>query len=67
MMTWKKLRIEPPQRSAPDASLIDNLIAVFRPNYEFFGKEPKLSRLTLREMMFYEFRATSQTVPRYAA
>lgn len=38
----------------PDASLIDNLLAVFRPNYEFFGKEPRLSRLTLREMMFYE-------------
>lgn len=37
-----------------DASLIQNLIAAFRPLYEFFGKEPKLSRLTLREMMFYE-------------
>ena len=38
-----------------DASLIDNLVAVFRPLYEFFGEEPELSRLTLREMMFYEF------------
>ncbi|MEX2126639.1 MAG: helix-turn-helix domain-containing protein [Xanthobacteraceae bacterium] len=38
----------------PDAALIENLIAVFRPLYEFFGKEPRLSRLTLREMMFYE-------------
>jgi AcrR family transcriptional regulator len=37
-----------------DASLVENLIAAFRPLYEFFGKEPKLSRLTLREMMFYE-------------
>ena len=37
-----------------DVSLIENLIAVFRPLYEFFGGEPKLSRLTLREMMFYE-------------
>jgi AcrR family transcriptional regulator len=37
-----------------DVSLIENLIAVFRPLYEFFGQEPKLSRLTLREMMFYE-------------
>lgn len=37
-----------------DVSLIENLIAVFRPLYEFFGREPKLSRLTLREMMFYE-------------
>jgi AcrR family transcriptional regulator len=38
----------------PDASLIANLLAAFRPLYEFFGKEPVLSRLTLREMMFYE-------------
>ncbi len=37
-----------------DAPLIENLIAAFRPLYEFFGKEPSLSRLTLREMMFYE-------------
>jgi len=37
-----------------DVSLIKNLIAAFRPLYEFFGHEPKLSRLTLREMMFYE-------------
>src|SRR5262249_21807900 len=38
----------------PEASLIVNLLAAFRPLYEFFGKEPGLSRLTLREMMFYE-------------
>ena len=37
-----------------DVPLIENLIAAFRPLYEFFGKEPRLSRLTLREMMFYE-------------
>jgi AcrR family transcriptional regulator len=37
-----------------DLPLIENLIAAFRPLYEFFGKRPKLSRLTLREMMFYE-------------
>lgn len=37
-----------------DTSFVENLIAAFRPLYEFFGKEPKLSRLTLREMMFYE-------------
>ena len=38
----------------PDVALIDNLLAAFRPLYVFFGKEPRLSRLTLREMMFYE-------------
>ena len=49
-----------------DASLIENLIAVFRPLYEFFGKEPRLSRLTLREMMFYEFRSSGETIPKDA-
>ena len=38
----------------PDTSLMDNLISAFRPLYSFFGQEPRLSRLTLREMMFYE-------------
>jgi AcrR family transcriptional regulator len=38
----------------PEASIMANLLAAFRPLYEFFGKEPGLSRLTLREMMFYE-------------
>ena len=38
----------------PDASLMENLVAAFRPIYAFFSREPKLSRLTLREMMFYE-------------
>jgi AcrR family transcriptional regulator len=38
----------------PDASLMANLLAAFRPLYEFFGAEPDLSRLTLREMMFYK-------------
>jgi AcrR family transcriptional regulator len=37
-----------------DARLIANLLAAFRPLYEFFGAEPGLSRLTLREMIFYE-------------
>jgi AcrR family transcriptional regulator len=37
-----------------DASLTANLLTAFRPLYEFFGREPGLSRLTLREMMFYE-------------
>ena len=37
-----------------DVTLVQNLIAALRPLYEFFGKQPGLSRLTLREMMFYE-------------
>ncbi len=37
----------------PDASLLDNLVAVFRPQYAFFARQPALSRLVLREMMFY--------------
>jgi AcrR family transcriptional regulator len=37
-----------------DVRLMENLLAAFRPLYTFFGEEPKLSRLTLREMMFYE-------------
>ena len=50
----------------PEASLIGNLIAAFRPLYEFFAEEPDLSRLTLREMMFYEFRTACQALPQYA-
>jgi AcrR family transcriptional regulator len=37
-----------------DASFLENLLAAFRLLYEFFGREPRLARLTLREMMFYE-------------
>ncbi|MFL9827803.1 TetR/AcrR family transcriptional regulator [Rhodoplanes sp. SY1] len=38
----------------PDAALIDNLLAVFRPHYAFFERQPELSRLVLREMTFYD-------------
>ena len=38
----------------PEAAFLDNLLAAFRPLYEFFGDEPRLARLALREMMFYE-------------
>jgi AcrR family transcriptional regulator len=31
-----------------------NLLAAFRVVYEFFGREPRLARLTLREMQFYQ-------------
>jgi AcrR family transcriptional regulator len=37
-----------------DAKLMDNLVNALSLVYEFFGREPKLSRLTLREMQFYE-------------
>jgi AcrR family transcriptional regulator len=39
---------------APNAPMLSNLLAIFRDHYEFFVKQPALSRLTLREMMFYE-------------
>ena len=34
-------------------SLLDNLMRVFRAHYRYFGQRPALSRLALREMMFY--------------
>jgi AcrR family transcriptional regulator len=50
-----------------DASCLQNLLTVFRHHYEFFGRQPKLSRLMLREMTFYDsgrqadrFRATRE-------
>ena len=38
----------------PTASLIDNLLKVAELHYRFFGEQPALSRLALREMIFYE-------------
>ncbi len=38
----------------PAASLIDNLLKVAELHYQFFGEQPALSRLALREMIFYE-------------
>ena len=38
----------------PSAPLIDNLLDVARLHYEFFGRQPALSRLVLREMAFYD-------------
>jgi AcrR family transcriptional regulator len=52
-----------------DASCLENLITVFRHHYEFFGRQPELSRLMLREMTFYDsgrqadrFQATRERV-----
>jgi AcrR family transcriptional regulator len=36
------------------ASLLDNLLRVARIHYEFFAQQPALSRLVLREMVFYD-------------
>ncbi|MCK9920108.1 TetR/AcrR family transcriptional regulator [Microbacteriaceae bacterium K1510] len=36
------------------APVRDNLLSAFRVVYEFFGREPGLARLTLREMQFYQ-------------
>ncbi len=54
-----------------DASCLQNLLTVFRHHYEFFGRQPELSRLMLREMTFYDsgrqadrFRATRERVIR---
>jgi AcrR family transcriptional regulator len=52
-----------------DASCLQNLLTVFRHHYEFFGRQPELSRLMLREMIFYDsgrqadrFQATRERV-----
>ncbi len=54
-----------------DASCLQTLLDVFRHHYQFFGQQPELSRLMLREMVFYEegrqadqFRATRERIIR---
>ena len=37
-----------------DASLLQNLLSIFRRHYEFFARQPELSRLMLCEMIFYD-------------
>lgn len=46
------------------APLIDNLLAVARLHYEFFGRQPALSRLVLREMAFYDSGAQARPFQR---
>jgi AcrR family transcriptional regulator len=36
------------------ASLLENLLKISRRHYEYFGRQPALSRLVLREMVFYD-------------
>jgi AcrR family transcriptional regulator len=38
----------------PKSPLIENLLAVAKLHYEFFGAQAALSRLVLREMVFYD-------------
>jgi AcrR family transcriptional regulator len=38
----------------PEASFLGNLLAAFGELYTFFAAEPRLARLALREMMFYD-------------
>jgi AcrR family transcriptional regulator len=45
----------------PQVPLVDNLLAVTRLHYRFFGRQPALSRLVLREMPFYD--AGAQAAP----
>lgn len=54
---------------SPNASLMTNLMAIFRDHYEYFAQQPELSRLMLREMLFYDsgqqanrFRTTREKV-----
>lgn len=37
-----------------EAPFLDSLLSAFRQLYEFFGREPRLARLALREMTFYD-------------
>jgi len=54
-----------------DASLLQNLLTIFRQHYGFFSAQPELSRMMLREMIFYDtgrqaerFRLTRESVIR---
>ena len=51
------LRNSPTKRVAKSASklsCLQNLINVFGLHYEFYGRQPVLSRMMLREMTFYD-------------
>lgn len=38
----------------PAAPLVNNLLAIAKLHYRFFGEQPALARLALREMIFYD-------------
>jgi AcrR family transcriptional regulator len=37
----------------PRRSLVDQLIAIYKPHYEYFSRNPDLSRILLKELTFY--------------
>jgi AcrR family transcriptional regulator len=39
---------------SPKASILTNLLTIFRDHYEYFAQQPELSKLMLREMLFYD-------------
>ena len=45
-----------------DRALLDNLLAAFGLLYGFFSQQPQLSRMTLREMLFYELQRAGDAV-----
>ncbi|HUA56135.1 MAG TPA: TetR family transcriptional regulator [Candidatus Sulfotelmatobacter sp.] len=51
---FERVTAEAADAVRPAASFLDNLLAALRPLYAFFDREPRLARLALREMMFYE-------------
>jgi AcrR family transcriptional regulator len=53
----------------PGGAMLDNLVNAFRHHYEFFARQPAISRLVLREMTFYDagaqagpFQATRESL-----
>jgi AcrR family transcriptional regulator len=50
----EKITVQAEEAVDPRAPLIDNLLAIAKLHYRFFGEQPALSRLALREMIFYE-------------
>lgn len=44
--------------------LMDNLLAIARLHYRFFGRQPALARLALREMIFYDTGAQAASFQR---
>jgi AcrR family transcriptional regulator len=48
----------------PKAPLMDNLVAIARLHYRFFGQQPALARLALREMIFYDSGAQAASFQR---
>jgi AcrR family transcriptional regulator len=48
----------------PKAPLMDNLLGIARLHFRFFGRQPALARLALREMIFYDTGAQAASFQR---